>query len=153
MSETTSPLDGENDVDFGQVAECDHNASVLDQCSEMLRLIATINSADGPYNIAEARQMSEEETEAARRHQCKIIRRIKDLSLHVTEKAALTNVEIDAKVRVLDALTSIASWERESLRALRVSIDRDQEVIKRGLAGLPPLRAPRQTWLSRFNLF
>jgi hypothetical protein len=153
MSATTSPLDGKNDVDFGQVAECDHNASVLDQCSEMVRLIATINSANGPYNIAEARQMSEEETEAARRHQCQIIRRIIDLSLQVTKTAATTGVEIDAKIRAIDALTSMASWERDSLYALRISIDRDQEVFKRNLAGLPPLRAPRQTWLSRFNLF
>jgi hypothetical protein len=91
--------------------------------------------------------------EGARRHQCKIIDHIIDLSVQVTNTAATTGAEIDAKIRVLDALTSIASWERESLRALRVSIDRDQEVIKRGLAGLSPLPAPRQTWMSRFNLF
>jgi hypothetical protein len=153
MSATTSPLDGKNDVDFGQVAECGHNAPLLDKCNLMVRLIATMNSADGPYNIAEARQMSEEEMEGARRHQCKIIDHIIDLSVQVTNTAATTGAEIDAKIRVLDALTSIASWERESLRALRVSIDRDQEVIKRGLAGLSPPRAPRQTWMGRFNLF
>jgi hypothetical protein len=111
--------------------------------------INDINSPDGPLNRAEAGRASEAVIEEARQNQAAIIDRLERLAAVIPKRAAVSEDELAAKVRALDALTSVASWDRESLRALRVSIGRDSREITRHYKELSSPRPHRPSWGTR----
>jgi hypothetical protein len=127
---------------------CGYATSLLGDCDELVGLIAKSNSPDGPYNSVEARNGSEADFALAHREQAAMINRVEYLAAQITDRAATSDDEIEAKVHALDALAAVASWERDSLRTLRVSIDRDRAEVKKALH--PHLVArSRPGWLSR----
>ena len=118
-------------------------------CDEVVALIARSDSPEGPYNQAEALPMSEVEIQAAYERQGGIICRLERLSTTLPNRVAASKAERAAKCRALDAYTSLVSWDRELLRVLRVSIDRDLEYLTPASSELLPPLSPRQNWLVR----
>lgn len=130
------------------------HAPLVAVCDELVGLLERINSADGPYNRAEAGQLPEEDLQAAYRRQVEMIDRLECLSRQISSRVGASEAEVDAKVRALDALTSVASWDRESLRVLRVSIERDREHLKQGSHEVSPPPPPQKGWLlQRFSRY
>jgi hypothetical protein len=127
---------------------CGYDTSLLGDCDELVGLIAKSNSPDGPYNSVEARNGSEADFAVARRQQAAIINRVEYLAVQITDRAATSDDEIEGKIHALDALTSVASWERDSLWTLRVSIDRDRAEVTKALH-LPLVARAQPGWLSR----
>ncbi len=130
------------------------HAPLLAACDELVGLLERINSTDGPYNRAEARQMADEDLQAAYRRQVEMIDRLECLSRQISTRVGASEAEVRAKVRALDALTSVASWDRESLRVLRVSIERDREHLKQGSHEVSSPRPPQKSsLLQRFSRY
>lgn len=142
MRESINPGGGNyNDV-------AGYDTSLLSDCDELVGLIAECNSVDGPYNRVEASIASQTDYDLANLQQIAIVDRVECLALQITDRAATNDAEIEGKVRALDALTEIEAWERNSLRALRVSIDRNRaDVTKTRNLALPMVAQP--SWLSR----
>lgn len=147
MSESSIQDDGRYQY-AGSPQACGYDTSLLGNCGEIVGLMAESNSPEGPYNSVEARHGSEDDFAVAQLQQAAIIVRLEYLAVQITDRAATSDAEIEGKIRALDALTAVASWERDSLRALRVSIERDRvEVIK--ALYLPLAACVRLGWLSR----
>jgi hypothetical protein len=91
--------------------------------------------------------LSEAAIEEAHQQQAGIIDRLECLAAVIPERVATSEDELAAKVRALDALTSVASWDRESLRVLRVSIGRDCGAM--ASKEVSPPRAHRPSWWTR----
>lgn len=125
------------------------DASIVSLCDEVVAAITNINSPDGPLNRAEAGRVSEAAIEEARQQQAGIIDRLECLAAVIPERVAISEDEVAAKVRALDALTSVASWDRESLRVLRVSIGRDCGEMAMASKEVSPPRPHRPSWGTR----
>lgn len=147
MSESTIQGDG-NYQEAGAVQAFGYDTSLLGDCDELVGLIANSNSPEGPYNSVEARLGSEADYAVAHLQQIAIINRLEYLAVQITDRPAISDVEIEGKIHALDALSGVAAWERDSLRALRVSIDRDRLEVTKALHLLLVTRA-RPGWLSR----
>ncbi len=156
MNHPEHSTNSEDGFDFATVVGCDPGVPLLVQCDEVVRVISAVNAGDGPYNRAEAQGLPEAEQEVALREQRAIIRRIECLCRHITDEAVTDEStekamrECNAKVCVLDALSSVASWDREALVALRVSISRDQAAIQQRLA-VTAHRTSRPSWIGRLT--
>lgn len=125
-----------------------YNTSLLNDCDELVGLIAECNSVDSPYNEVEASLASQTDCDLARVQQVEIVDRAECLASQIIDRAATNDAEIEGKIHALDALASIEAWERNSLRALRMSIDRDRaEVTKARNSAL--LTRAQPSWLSR----
>jgi len=125
------------------------DASIVSLCDEVVAAITNINSPDGPVNRAEAVCESDAAIEEARQHQAGIIDRLECLAAVIPDRVAVSEDELAAKVRALDALTSVASWDRESLRTLRVSIGRDCERMTKHFKEVSSPRPHRSSWGTR----
>ena len=145
-------LDERKKLPDGLAALLRSDTALLTQCRQIVAWIACNDSVEGPLNRAEAHQMSEAETAAAWREQLEIIRYVERLQWAIIDKRAETDEEVQGKIQVLDTLTSIPAWERDALRDLRISIERDQLEINRRLGG-EKARAWRPTWLNRIASF
>ncbi len=147
MSEMS--IQGDGSYQEGALARrCGYDTSLLGDCDELVGLIAKSNSPDGPYNSVEARNGSEADFAVARRQQAAIINRVEYLAGQIADRAATSDGEIEGKIHALDALTAVASWERDSLWTLRVSIDRDRAEVTKALH-LPLVARAQPGWLSR----
>lgn len=139
-------------IDIALIAGCNPGASLLSQCGEIVSIIETINSADGPYAGADDPDASVE---------ARLIQHLKCLVDHVTRTPASREDldtlirETTARTRVLDVVSTILSWDREGLVRLRVSISRDQEEIRRRLTLKPRrgLRRQRSSWIGRLAVW
>jgi hypothetical protein len=152
MSETTSepcenltspacPGLGSEGTDLNLVALCDH----------IVNWVTSFESTLNRVNYAEANCMSEGDVAAANAEEVEALLEIMDLVVTVTDIHATTQIEIEGKKRTLDALTSIPAWERDSLYALRRSIERDQLEVNAALFASRQPSAQRASWLTRFN--
>lgn len=145
MRESTNPGGGNYDDTAG------YNTSLLSDCNELVGLIAECNSADGPYNRVEANEVIlalKTDPNLPNSQQVAIVDLVERLALQITSRAAINDAEIEGKIHALDALADIEAWERNSLRALRMSIDRDRtDIIKARNPALPGHEQPG--WLSR----
>ena len=142
MRESTNPGGGNYDDTGG------YDTSLLSDCDELVGLIAECNSVDGPYNKVEACLASQTDHDLAKSQQVAIVDRVECLALQITDRAATNDAEIAGKILALDALAETEAWALNSLRALRMSIDRDRaEVTKARNSTLLALAQPG--WLSR----
>jgi len=126
----------------------EYHASITALCDEVVSTITNINSPDGPLNQAESRRESEETIEAAGQRQGEIIDRLEWLATEIAERIAVSEDDLDAKTRALDALTSVSSWDRESLRLIHISIGRDRGRLIREPKDWSIARSLRRGWLS-----
>jgi hypothetical protein len=149
MIETEDRLDECDKPNDGLAALWEKDTSLLAQCRQIVAWIACNDSVDGPLNRAEAHQMSEAETAAAWREQLEIMRHVEELQWAIIGKRAENDEEVYGKIQVLDTLTSIPAWERDALRDLRISIEKDQEEINRRLSEANA--DPRPSWLHRLS--
>src|ERR1700730_12147000 len=85
-------------------AACDEEASLLGQCAELVDLLTTINSEDGPYNRAESRHLSPDQVEAARLLQLCFFERVDCLAEQIGNKPATCVAEHEAKLEAYDML-------------------------------------------------
>ena len=149
MSESFNQGDGNgNHRDSGSLQGSGYDTSLLSDCDELVGLIAKSNSPEGPYNSVEVRAGSEADFADAYLQQTELINRLECLAEQITGRAAATEVELEAKIRALDELAGVASWERDSLRALRRSVDRDRAEVTKTL-NLPLVSHSRLGWISR----
>ncbi|NPD66362.1 hypothetical protein HN018_23260 (plasmid) [Lichenicola cladoniae] len=125
-----------------------YNTSLLSDCDELVGLIAASNSIDGPYNSIEAKRGSETDHDLAQVQQSRLIDRLEALALQITDRVAVSENEIEGKTQALNALASVDAWERDSLLALRRSIDRDRVDVVKVLHSPLPTR-PQPSWVSR----
>jgi hypothetical protein len=125
-----------------------YTTSLLSDCDELIGLIAECNSVDGPYNKVEASCGAQTGSDLASIQPSDIVNRVEHLALQITDRAATNDAEIEGKIHTLDALADIEGWERSSLRALRVSIDRDRTEIINARNSISPSDA-QPGWLSR----
>jgi hypothetical protein len=125
--------------------------SLLTQCHQVVAWIARNNSVDNPFHRAEADHKSEAETAAAWEEQLAVFCHIQRMVGEIIGRRAVTGEGVQGKIRVLDTLTTILSWERDSLRDLRVSIEQDQLDINRRLSEAKPDQRPG--WFHRISSF
>src|SRR5882757_7004637 len=83
---------------------CGEDAPLIAQCAELVDLLRTINSEDGPYNSAESRHLSQDQVEAARRLQLLFFERVECLAEHIRNKPATCMAEHEAKREAYDML-------------------------------------------------
>jgi hypothetical protein len=153
MSETTS--EPYNSADFPPcerpaVDEPTPDLSCL--CERIVRWSATFGTMNNRVTWAEANGMSDVVLEAAEQEEWTVFLEIGELAVTITEMHAVNQAEIQAKQRALNALTDNESWERDSLYALRLSIERDQLEVNAALvASSQSAQTQRVSWLSRLN--
>jgi hypothetical protein len=153
ISETTSEPCGSMDSPPCPELDPKENVPKLSAlCDHVVNWVASFDSTLNRVNYAEANFMSESEVAAANEEEVEALLEIMDLVVTITDIHATTQIDVEGKKRVLDALTSIPAWERDSLFQLRHSIERDQLEVNANLysASLEPPQ--RVGWLSRFNL-
>jgi hypothetical protein len=147
----------ENGIDARQCDEngepiCDEDEPLLTLCDEMVTLLETLNSEDGPVNQAEAAALPPEKMQRACELQHECVQRVFCLTEVIPKRRAQTETELAAKRRAIQVLSMEQTWDIRSLRTFRESIDVD--VIH--LAKLPvrtPAPARRSSWLSRLGSF
>ena len=118
----------------------------------IINWVVSFESLANRVNKAEASDLPECDVAAVEAEELGAMFEIEELAQVITDMHAGNQAEVEAKTRALDALTSVPTWERESLAALRRSIERDQVEVNARLVGAPP-PAPVQrfSWLSRMS--
>ena len=129
--------------DFDTEGACDDVAPFSDLCDKIVRLISRTNSLDGPYNKAEAMQAPDAQILLAYQYQAETIDLLEALAEFVTDRSATSLIELDAKIRAFDALTSLVSWDPQDLDLLYASINRDRKQLS---SAFPSLFLSRSTW-------
>jgi hypothetical protein len=151
MIEMEGRLDQRKKPKDGLAAIRATDLSLLTQCHQVVAGIACNNSVDSPFHRAEADHKSEAETAAAWEEQLAVFCHIERTVGEIIGRRAVTDEEVQGKILVLDTLTSILSWERDSLRDLRISIEQDQLDINRRLSEAKPDQRPG--WFNRIASF
>jgi hypothetical protein len=100
--------------------------ALLELCRVLKAWKVSYEQPGNPLNHAEVHGTSEDEIAAANAHAVEVLLQMMDLAEIVAKSPAVTQSEIKGKQKALDALTNIPTWERDSLFALRRSIERDQ---------------------------
>lgn len=132
-------------------AACDEEASLLAQCAELVDLLKTINSEDGPYNRAELQHLSPDQVEAARRLQLCFFERVDCLAENIGNTTATCVAEHEAKLEAYDMLVEAMSWDSQSLCGFRKSLDRDLHHLAVIAGASSRSRGHRPSWLSRIS--
>jgi hypothetical protein len=122
-------------------------------CDRVVKWVAIWNTMGNRLNYAEASGMSEDDVAAIHEEELEALYEIEALVERITGMHAVDDVEIDWKKQVVNALTSIPAWDRDSLHAMWRSIMRDQlEVITRPYPA-SATRAQRGGWFrSRLSI-
>jgi hypothetical protein len=102
-------------------------------------------------HLVEANGGSEAEVDAAMEQEVKVLLEIDDFAATLADMHAANQLEIEGKQLALNALTSLPTWERDSLFDLRCSIERDQLEVNAALVAASQPPSQRASWLSRFN--
>jgi hypothetical protein len=152
MSETKSRLSGGTNLRAPFCVRSQERPTLLPFSDHIINWVVSFESLANRVNKAEASDLPEGDVAAVEAEELEAMLEIEELACVITEMHAVDQAEVDAKKRALDALTSVLSWERESLAALRRSIERDQVEVNARLFGAPP-PAPvqRLSWLSRMS--
>ena len=153
MSETTSePHDSSaNSLPCVRLAATGSAPDLLSLCDRVVKWAADFDTMVNRINRAEANGIAGAEFDAIEAQEVQVLLEIDDLAVTITEMHAANPVEIEGKQRALNALTGVGSWERDSLYALRCSIERDLVEVYIAPSASPPPQAERAGWLSRLN--
>lgn len=135
--------------DFDTEGACDDVAPFSELCDQIVQLINRTNSSDGPYNKAEAMQASDAQTLLAYQNQAETIDLLESWAEIITDRSATSLVELDAKIRAFDALTSLVSWDSQDLDLLYASINRDRKQLSSAFHNLFLPRPAWPGWLLR----
>ncbi len=153
MSETTREASGSPKFPACLGLDLQGRPALSALCDHVANWVESFEPTANRVNNAEASRMSEGDIAAANAEEVEALLEIEGLADMITEMHAVNQAEVEAKKRALDALTSIAAWERDSLFALHRSIERDQlEVNALLFAVSPPAPAQRLGWLSRLSI-
>lgn len=149
MSETTSrPYDNASLFPGAQSGATGPARDLLSLCDRIVRWAADFNTMVNRINRAEANGVAGAEFEAIEAQEVQVLLEIGDVAATITDMHASNPVEVEAKQRALNALTGVGSWERDSLYALRCSIERDLVEV---YASSAPPTAQNAGWLGRAN--
>ena len=133
---------------------CDGGEPLFSLCDEMVILLETLKSENGPINQAEAAALPPEKMEQACELQCELVERVFCLTEVIPTRRAQTEFELAAKRRAFQVLSLEPTWDIRSLRTFRELIDRDVEYLTSLRVGaLRATPARRSTWLSRLSNF
>jgi hypothetical protein len=105
------------------------DGSLIERCEKIIRQLACINSADGPYNRAEASDLPQEAMERASAEQLAAMNNIETSAECIEEMSARTQAELSAKQRVYEALAAEWFLEHTALSRFRQSLARDQRYV------------------------
>jgi hypothetical protein len=152
MSETTSEPCGSQNWSFSLAIGSTDASALPALCNHVVNWVRSFETTANRVNKAEASGLPEDDVAAAQAEEIKAMLEIEDLTYLITDMHALNQAEVEAKKRALDALTSVPTWERDSLLTIRRSIDRDQLEVNALLLTGSPVPAPRLGWLSRLSL-
>jgi hypothetical protein len=152
MSETTRKPHDSNSAAPCEGLDTDEPMSGLTSlCDRIVKWSATFGTMNNRITWAEATGVSDAVLEAAEQKEWAIFLEIGELAVRITEMHAVNQAEIQAKQRALNALTENESWERDSLYALRLSIERDQSEVNAALLMSSQAQGQRVSWLGRLN--